>query len=49
MIAHSITSDEVLKALDTNSTSGLTDEKVISLREKHGLNKLEEKKLTKKI
>ena len=44
MIAHSITSDEVLKALDTNSTSGLTDEKVISLREKHGLNKLEEKK-----
>ncbi len=44
MIAHSTSSEEVLKTLETDSTLGLTDEKVLALREKHGLNKLEEKR-----
>ena len=44
MIAHSTSSEEVLKTLETDASLGLTDEKVLALREKHGLNKLEEKK-----
>ncbi len=44
MTAHSISSEEVVKALATDVTTGLSDEQVVKLREKHGLNKLEEKK-----
>ena len=38
------TKDKVLEAFNTDETNGLTHEQVSELREKYGLNKLNEKK-----
>lgn len=44
MIPHSVDKNELLSALSTDITQGLTAEKVIEKRAKYGENKLEEKK-----
>ena len=44
MVFHDKTKDEVLNSLGSDIERGLTGEQVASLREKHGENKLREKK-----
>ncbi len=44
MVAHHQTKDEVLDLLSTKTETGLTTKQVTALQEKHGLNKLQEKK-----
>ena len=44
MSAHDVSREEVLTSLNTNAETGLTNDQVISLREKWGENKLKEKK-----
>lgn len=41
---HSLPSDDVIKRLETNTTSGLSRTEVESRLKKHGHNQLEEKK-----
>ena len=44
MSAHDVSSEKVLTSLNTNAETGLTNEQVVTLREKFGENKLKEKK-----
>ena len=44
MSAHDVSREEVLTSLNTNAETGLTNEQVVTLREKFGENKLKEKK-----
>ena len=44
MLFHNKTKDETLKTLSTNRESGLTAAQVAELQQKHGANRLREKK-----